>query len=523
MRKFIYLFAIVASMLFIQSCDKHLPEAGFKDMERLSIYDYIVEHDSLYSKFRQILEAGGLDKTMSAYNPNGNEYTLFLPTNAAIDDFIANNGQFATFDDLLKNKNYVSAMARYHVVNIGIITNDFPFGALPELNLSGQYLTIGFEIGPDSSYYKINNIAPLTIGNIEVSNGYIHVISKALTPVTYNTYQWLEQNPQYSIFLEAVKTTGLDKVLSRVVIPDSASINPVTLFIEPDSIFNRNKIFSFNDLAFWLSPDNSDYTNPYNKLYNFVGCHILKGNLFLSDFEGKVTNYSTFGDLPVNINGIGIDLAINKGKEVFDTLISSENDTTYLDYITFFYDQSNVLTQSGAIHFINQVMTPKAVSSAEQYFEFYEEPLFIKYREEGGEFIIEDPKMLSTITWTGGNDQLVFVKTDDDSETAWNKDYIVMEGDFSISYTLPEIVQGSYTFSIRANAFNSQNALVEVYFDGVKVGGLIDLTSGGTPAYPYIEIELGTITLLNYESHIVTVTSLIPGFFYWDFVHFKPI
>jgi uncharacterized surface protein with fasciclin (FAS1) repeats len=522
MRKFKFIFNIVISVLILQACDERVPDAGFKDMERQTIFDYIVDNDSLYSEFEQILIAGGIDKTMSAYNPNGNDYTLFLPTNAAIDDFIKNS-QFGSFDELLKDKNYVEAMARYHVVNLGIITNDFPFGALPELNLSGQYLTIGFELGADSSVYKVNNIAPISIPNIEVSNGYIHVITKALTPLTFTTYKWLESNPQYSIFYNAVKSTGFNEVLSRVIVKDSLSISPVTLLVEPDSVYNRFKIFSLNDLVQKISPDNSDYANHYNKLYNFVGSHILEGSLFLSEMEEKTTNYSTFGDVPVNINGEGIDLAINKGKEIFDTIVSVENDTTFIDYITFYYDQSNVLTQSGTVHFINKLMTPKPASVAEQYFQFKEEPLLDQYREEKGKFLIEDPTLLKTISWTGGDDHLLFVQSEDATEQAWDKDYIKMEGDFSISYVLPKIAQGSYTLSIRANANDALNALVEVFFDGVKIGGLIDLTTGGNASNPYVDFKLGNITLLNYESHTIMIKSLIPGFFIWDYVHFEPL
>lgn len=523
MRKLLSLFTIVAFISVFQACDEYIPEANFKDMEKNTIYDYIVENDSLYSKFKQILIAGGLDKTMSAYNPNGDGYTMFLPTNDAIDEFISSSNKFSSFEELLSDTAYAAKMARYHVVNLAIITNDFPFGALPELNLSGQYLTIGIEIGDDSSYYKVNNIAPITIPNIEVSNGYVHVITKALTPLTYSTYGWLQSNSQFSIFYDAVKATGLSGVLSRVIEGDTVTVTSVTLLVEPDSVYNRFNIFTFNDLVNKISPDNSDYTNPYNSLYNFVGCHILDGSLFLSDFEEQTTNYSTYGDVPVNINGEGLDLAINKGKEIFDTIISSDNDTTYLDYITFYYDQSNVLTQSGAIHFIDQLMTPKTASVAEQYYQFNEEPLFDQYREEGGEFLIEDPSLLTTITWTGGEDQLLFIKSDDASNQAWNQDYIEMQGDFSISYTIPKVAQGSYTLSIRANAYNSENALVEVFFDGVKIGGLIDLTTGGTSSYPYYEFELGNVTLLNYEAHVITVKSLIPGYFDWDYVHFEPI
>jgi uncharacterized surface protein with fasciclin (FAS1) repeats len=505
-------------MFVFQACPVYVPEAGFEDMEKLSIYDYIAENDSLYSKFKQILIAGGLEKTMGAYNPNGNEYTLFLPTNDAIDEFISQNDRFSTFDDLLQDKGYVSAMARYHVVDIGIISNDFPFGALPELNLSGQYLTVGFEMGDDSAHYKINNIATVSKSNIDLSNGYIHVISKALTPLVYNTYQWLENNPQFSIFYNAVKNTGLYEVLNRVIVRDSVSLNPVTLFVEPDSVYHRFNIFNVNDLAMRVSPDNTEYTATYNNLYNFVACHILEGSLFLSNFEEKITNYSTFGNVPVNINGKGIDLAINYG----DTIVSAKNDTLF--YLTFYYDDSNLLTQSGTVHLINQVMFPRKRSLAsDQYFEFFEEPLFNQYREKAGEYLVEDPALLQTITWTGGEDQLLFIKTDDPSEQAWNKDYVKMQGDFSISYQLPKIAQGNYLLNIRAHTYNTRNALVEVFFDGVKIGGLIDLSTGGTSYSPYSEIELGTVSLLSYESHVITVKSLIPGYFVWDYVFLKVI
>ncbi len=527
-KKVIYIFIVVLLAFSIQSCDKGEPiEAGFEDMIDQTIYDYVEDNDSLYSKFLQILKAGGLDKTVSAYNPNGDGYTLFLPTDQAIDDFIDKSSRFSTFEELLSDKEYVAAMARFHVVDIAIISNDFPFGALPELNLDGEYLTIGIEMTEDSSFYKVNNIAPVMESNIEVSNGYVHIIGKALEPVTYSSYQWLMQNPSFSIFAEAVKATGFESVLSRVIERDTVSENPLTLLIEPDSVFNKNKIFSFNDLVSRISPENSDYKDEFNALHNFVGYHILSGSYFLSDFESvtsKSTNYTTFADSPITISKPDIEkdkLDIQIYSE--DTLLVSPGDTTFIKYVTFYYDISNVLTQSGVVHILNHLMVPVKANIAELSFEFYEEILFNQYREEGGEFIVEDPSLLTSLTWTGGNDQLLFVQTDDETNTAWNLNYLVMEGDFSISYTLPPIVQGNYELSIRAHAFSSDNALVEIFFDGVKIGGLVDLTTGGTAQAPYIEVELGTVSIVSYESHVVTVKSLIPGFFNWDVVRFEPI
>ena len=76
---------------------------------------------------------------------------------------------------------------------------------------------------------------------------------------------------------------------------------------------------------------------------------------FLDDFSETATNYSTHSEVPVNINGLGLDIYINKGKEIFDTIIENQ-DTTIIDYVGFYYDESNIITQSGAIHFINQVL-----------------------------------------------------------------------------------------------------------------------------------------------------------------------
>jgi uncharacterized surface protein with fasciclin (FAS1) repeats len=508
------------------SCKPDEPVVDFEDLIRITVYDYIDENDSLFSKFKEILIAGELDKTMGAYNPNGNNYTMFLPTNDAIDAFIARSSIYNSFESLLNDKNYVKAMARYHVVNLGLMTFDFPFGALPELNLMGQYLTVGIEIAGDSSYYKINNLAPVIEGNIEVSNGFVHVISEALSPITYNTYQWLEQNPDYSIFYEAVKATGYEQVLSRIIYRDSIGLNPITLLVEPDTVYHRYNIKSFDDLVKHLKPYDNNFTNPFNEVNNFVGYHILEGTSFLSDYEGETTNFNSFGSNPVEINGVGLELLINSNTIITDTtLVFSESaqryDTVYKYLETmFYYDISNMQTLSGAVHSISELLVVQVAKSRNVTFQFYEEPVFAGYREKSGEYLIEDPELLSTITWTGGDDRIVFVRNDVESETAWNKDYVKIDGDFSITYKLPRIVAGRYNLFIRAHTRSANNALVEVFLDGVKIGGLIDLKNHPVNNYweDYYSISLGEVSFLEYQTHEITVRSLISGTFIWDAV-----
>jgi uncharacterized surface protein with fasciclin (FAS1) repeats len=495
------------------------PVGGFEDQEKMTIYDYIVANDSAYSSFLSILEKAKIDKTLSAYNPDNVGYTLFLPDNKAVSEFIDESNQFSSLADLLNDEEYVSVLARYHVVNLAIDANDFPFGALPEYTLSGDFLTVSFVIEPDTSYYKINNQAAVTKTNIEVSNGFIHLIKNVLKPITFTSYDWIEQNQGFSIFKALIDTTGLQPALSiNMKDPDNTS-RPNTLLVEHDSIYHKLNIYSLGDLAGYISPGRTDYTSTSNPLFNFAAYHILVESMFLDDFVGVATNYTTYSEIPLNINGLGLDIAINKGKDTFNIIIDPP-DTLYIDYVTFFYDESNVLTQSGAIHFINQVLLQQSPSRAIQTFEFWEEPLLNEYRLEPGTYLIEDTTWLNITRWSGTD--LFFVETGDEQSSAWGGDYLLIDGDFIISYTIPKIVQGKYKAFLGADAFNAENALVEIFIDGKNIGKLFDLATGGSAAYPFARIELGTVNFTKYDVHTIEIRSLIPGRFCWDYIRFEP-
>ena len=522
MRKLTIIFILLTIIFVNYSCEEKHYEAGFEDQEDLTIYDYIVENEADYSSFLSILEKAGISQTISAYNPEGTSYTMFLPNNEAISSFIDESNQFSSLDDLLNDEEYASEMARYHIVDYGVSSPEFPFGALAEYTFTGDLLTVNFIIEPDTSYYLINNQAPIIIPDIELSNGWVHVINKALIPITFTSYDWLEMHQEdYSIFKALIDATGLKETVDFNRKDETSSTNPVTLLIEPDSVYNADDIYSLSDLAEVVSPDNSDYTDPRNPLYNFAAYHILEGSMFLNDFLGQAPNYLTFSEIPLNINGIGLEIAINKGKGIRDTIISG-SDTTLIDFVGFYYDESNIVTQSGGIHFINRILWQVPPSRSIRNFQFWEESLiYWEYRLEPGEYHIEDTSWLDYITWSGAD--LFYVQTGDEEHPAWSGDYLFMNGDFSIAYTFPKIIQGNYTAYIRAESFTTTNAIIQVYIDGKNIGGLINLKTGGSAGNPYTMIELGAVNFAKYEEHTFEVTSLIPGTFSWDIIRFVPL
>jgi len=518
MKKTVYILSFLLA-LSVFSCKEPIRVASFEDLEQYTIYDYIIENKERFSSFLSILEAGELDITLGSYNPQGQGYTLFLPDNEAVDKFIGETNLVSSLDDILNDPEFAKEFCRYHVVNLGVHSGNFPFGAFPEPTLSSDLLTVSFIIESDSSYYKINNQAVVIYPDIEVSNGYIHLIDPALKPVSQTTCEWLELNSSYSIFKDAVDLTGFTARLD-IDIKENDTLQPLTLLVESDEVFNVFDIYSVNDLVALISPENNDYTSSLNPLYNFVGYHILDGNYFIDDFEGIRTNYTTLSDVPLNIDGTGIEFAINRGKEVFDTLVV-QGDTTFVDYIGFFYDQSNVLTRSGAIHMINKVMKQQIASKAIVNFQFLEEPLFNQFRAKEGSYLIEEDMHLNRVEWKGVD--LYFVDLGNQESTAWGADYLEIDGDFEISYQVSKIVRGVYELYIGAEMLNRENAMVEVFLDGKKVGGFVDLSKGGTVSNPFQRYLVGTVDLKSYQSHKVEVKSLIPGRFLWDYVRFEPI
>ena len=155
MKKIIYIINLIAVVLAINSCKEPERIAGFEDAEQYSIYDYIVENKEEFSDFLAILEVGGIDKTLSAYNPNGNGYTLFLPSNQAIDNFINNTEGISSINDILNNPEFAAAFSRYHVINMSAHTQDFPFGAFPEPTFSEDYLRLVLLLKPIHRIIKL--------------------------------------------------------------------------------------------------------------------------------------------------------------------------------------------------------------------------------------------------------------------------------------------------------------------------------------------------------------------------------
>ncbi len=511
-------------LLMLAGCGNDEDISGrFYEGETRSIANFIQSKSEVdsFSRFQQILKIGELETTLKAYNPRGNNYTLFLPNNKAFDRFIENSNNYGSFQELLDDTDYVKNLARYHVLNMGLERNDFPYGTLPDTTLSGNSLSVAFVENINSTVVKVNNYATILQFNIDLSNGYIHVIDEVLEPVVYSSYEWLEQKTEYSIFTKALEITGLrdsfkiESGETEIEYPDN------TLFVEYDDVFNKQGILSIDDLKEKYSPNRQDYTASSNGLFQFVAYHILLGSYFLNNFEGINTNYNTYATSPVSLNAAGLDFKINEGVAIFDTLFAN-NDTTFINFVQIDYDQSNVLTRNGSIHFIKNVMEPYQPKPKAQTFEFYEEALINERKMTPGGYEFKDASKFKVISWKGV-EQIAYFKSPSNLSGVLNNDFLVIEGDFSVTYKMPKLLPGKYKLQIIANDEYFNNATIQVFLDGEKIGGNIDLTENPSKWSSMNTYDVGQRYFTKFEQHQIRIQSLIAGRFTWDGVRFEPI
>ncbi len=473
-----------------------------------------------YESFNKIVVSGKMADVLSAYNSNGGVgYTLFLPTNDAVAKFINESGRYSTLDALLQDAAYCAEIVRYHLVNGRIPSNEFPNGALADKTISNYYLTIFFREENNAVTYSVNDESKVLTTDIELANGTIHTIDKMLTPVVFTSYQWVEQNSDFSIFTELLTKCGLADTLNAFELDELGReiYNEYTLFAESNSLYAANGIMTFNDLIKAIDASGSgsqDFISNANAVNKYARYHILEKSVFLDEFVTAV--YNTYGNLPVSVDLIDI-LKINTGTTVFDTIFNG-TDTVLVNYLQVNLDKSNIVTRSGAIHQLDHLLYPFLPGRKSVTYQFYEEPVINALRNVEGEHTlsVDDLDYISLI----GTKSLLYVKSPTSISGNSNADYIQVSGDIDFSFQTPKILAGRYTLKVVLQRGYSYLASVQAYVDGTKVGVVIDPTTNSTTFSTY---TLGTVEFSAFSPHTVKLSTVIPGRMLIDRIIFEPI
>lgn len=333
LKKYIGIGALVvstAATMSLNSCKENIDDSDLYTFTGEMMLDHFVNHPDSFSSYLEILgkvhpssrSASTMKELLSA---RGN-YTCFAPTNDAIKDYldslyeigeipsadvqditdsIAQSIVFNSIIDCGNNTAYASTSFNDPMPTNNM--NDRPiritYGNTSTVNSNGDSTTI-------TDIY-VNLHSKVVEKDIEVENGYIHVINHVISPSNATVADLIIATENTRFFGELLTMTGWDQKTTEYrdydydekteagtlyngsngswpgAYPEHRYIR-YTIFVEPDSIFAANGITDVTSLMDYLRENayydentswGTDYTNPDNAINQFVAYHIVKVGL----------------------------------------------------------------------------------------------------------------------------------------------------------------------------------------------------------------------------------------------------
>lgn len=326
MKKILYSLACLlglSSLFTTVSCiDDAVTQKSYYTFTGEMVTDYLQNREDeipgTFSDFITVLRRAELWDLMSSCG----SYTCFAPTNEAISAYLKSRGK-SSVDEL--DDATCDTLACMHLISKAFFTTDLENDNLPLPNMIDRTLKYYCEYDSltDKVYYLINS-SQIISRDDSVVNGVVHVVNQVITSSSELIGGLVCEDPNLTIFGEAMHLTGLADYIDANIEDKSYNIgidsvtcnknhtkffgnNTVyyrfpkqrllkyTVFAVPDSIFYRKNIKSIEDLKARAKaiydatyPEDAgkyddDYTNRKNPLNRFIAYHILDRAVTYSD------------------------------------------------------------------------------------------------------------------------------------------------------------------------------------------------------------------------------------------------
>ncbi|MEN8155840.1 MAG: fasciclin domain-containing protein [Bacteroidota bacterium] len=485
--------AALVLLFTVNSCLEQPPQVWDPEDQSLQIAEYMEVNPERYSEFYEMTVRTEFVHLLRARGP----YTLFLPTNEAMAGYYSKLG-IGSIDEISAEK--METLVRNHLFSMEIPSSGIGLGALNDTNALGDYISTEF-LGSDIVLAKNSKIIKRDIRN---ANGLVHVIDDVLHPVTQNIYQVVAEIPEYSIFTEGVRRTGIRELLEMVEGPYGRTTvrKWFTLLAVPDSVYADSSIHSIEELIGKYDDGAGAITEPGNGFYKYMEYHCLDGVHYLSDF----------------ITGVYPILSReNQVKMDVDTayLINfNEADSTYSSFIM---EGTNVTAKNGVIHPVDGLLPAidpiptRIIVQTTDYPDLKSEDCYMNYIKN----FTDGKNQFARIKWQGDYLQYYYKR----DQNYIDYDCISMsQGFWWLEFTLPKIPKGKYLVSGRFKTGENRANLI-TYIDGVKLPKIIETRSS---SFIYTDIEIGVVDWEETEEHTVRFKTIFPGTIYFDYFIFNP-
>ncbi|GAB3648437.1 hypothetical protein GCM10028791_12190 [Echinicola sediminis] len=374
--------ALMLGLLFLGliSCDFEEP-GNINITDDANISGYLRQNPDQFSSLSKILEISETEGYLGAYGL----YTFFAPNNAAVDTYLSENDLSLEGLSVDQAKDIV----RYHLLKDTISTSSFTDGKLPIPTEYGKYLVTGAEFVEGQTSIRVNRQANVLQSNIKLGNGILHSIDNVLSPPTKTAAQWLEDKQDYSIFAQALKTTGWYEVLNQ----EQEGVW-YTVLAQSDATFAEAGFDTYQALEDRYS-HLGEPTNPADSLHLFMAYHILPNIKYIADLVTATAHETKAPQEVVTIKLDGADVLVNDDvffgiHEPGTPLIRRESDNSVTNGVVHSVDD----------HFAIKLRAPTAV-----YWDIADQPeirqLTQYFRVPGASEYTFQPGELSKMDWGG--------------------------------------------------------------------------------------------------------------------------
>lgn len=435
----IMLLGVFSVFLCLWACRKDSLVLGTSNAVNMT--QYLKDNPEDFSELVKILN---LSETASFLNAYGS-YTMFAPTNTAIKAYLQEKGKGAVEE--ISSADWKSFI-RLHLLEDSIPTSRFNDGKLFDLTMYGQYLTTSSENTGGVTRIRINKQANVVKPNISVGNGLIHSIDHILSPATLSVAQTIEANPEYSIFTEALKATGLFDKLNLLPANNlDEKTKWLTVIPETNEVFKAAQINSYEDLKtkYATTGDTKLATDGLNL---FMKYHVLYDAKYLADIITS-SAHNTLAPLEVltsKLSGETVLMNDDTFNGVYErgfSLIRGKSDVT----------ATNGVVHQASAHFSIKLRSPYRVD-----FDVASFPELIKntqyYKRQTYQFTVAEAAALTDVKFSGSEDLLIYRygTGQSTSKTSLNVDVLIVPlatgGESNraewVEFRTPLLIKGKY-------------------------------------------------------------------------------
>lgn len=276
-------------LLLMAGCQDPYEGSSYQVYQENPISTFLASEED-YTEWVKVLTYADM---YNALNQADEDFTAFVPVNEAVQAFYQRMG-VTGIEDL--GKDYARSMVLYHTVLDTISVQDF-INATWVPNLTGDKLSVSID-SVNAGQAILNGEARVIKMGLRTSNGLVYVLQDAMRPLVETVFDRINDNPDYSLFAEALTKTGwadsLNRLADTLYVNGEAQVSErqYTLLAVSNATFASDGITSYTALKQLLQAGD-DVSQPTNTLNQYVAYHILNGQYTLDQlltFSGSDTS-----------------------------------------------------------------------------------------------------------------------------------------------------------------------------------------------------------------------------------------